>query len=119
MMAIMTVGGDRVSEHSANLPNAVSQTEAAKLLNVSTRGVTAAAKVQQSGVPELAAALDAGEVSISAAADHGKPVTDSRIASPPASGSCTRTCSATFKTSRLNCRKTRGSILSFALKSTS
>jgi hypothetical protein len=38
------------------------------MLNVSTRSVAAAAKVQHSGVPDLAAAVDAGEVSVSAAA---------------------------------------------------
>lgn len=66
-LANMVQGERTDKEPSANLPK-VSQTDAAALLNVSTRSVTAAAKVQQAGVPELAAALDAGEVSVSAAA---------------------------------------------------
>lgn len=66
-LANMGHGGDRRSDQAANLP-VVSQASAADMLNVSERSVRAAAKVQQSGVPELAAALDAGGVSVSAAA---------------------------------------------------
>jgi hypothetical protein len=51
-IANMTVGGDRRSDHSANLPN-VSQTEAAELLNVSTRTVTNAARVLDEGLNRL------------------------------------------------------------------
>lgn len=67
-LATMKVGGDRVSEHSANLPNGVSQSRAAELLNVSTRSVTAAAKVRDEGAQELVQAVEAGRVSVSAAA---------------------------------------------------
>ena len=58
----------RPANNSANLQTSVSQSDAASMLNVSTRSVAAAAKVQSAGVPELSAALDAGEVSVSAAA---------------------------------------------------
>lgn len=47
----------------------LSQAGAAELLNVSPRAVARAAAVERSGVPELGAALDAGEVSLSAAAE--------------------------------------------------
>lgn len=54
---------------SANLQStAVSQTRAAEMLNVSTRTVAAAAKVKDEGAPELVAAVEAGHVSVSAAA---------------------------------------------------
>ena len=53
-LANMTVGGDRVSEHSANLQNgAVSQTQAAELLQVSPRSVATAAKVERSAPAEV------------------------------------------------------------------
>lgn len=42
-----------------------SQTEAAGLLNVSERSVSAAKKVQREGVPKLAEAVESGEVSVS------------------------------------------------------
>lgn len=57
--------------NSANLPNndtAVTQAEAAELMNVSTRSVTAAKKVHEHGTPELQAALSSGEVKVSRAA---------------------------------------------------
>lgn len=54
---------------SANLPTpAVSQADAAKLLNVSTRSVTAAKKVIEEAAPELVQAMDEGRASVSAAA---------------------------------------------------
>src|SRR5574337_1343622 len=46
----------------------VSQSEAGKMLNVSSGSVDYAAKVQRDGVPELVAAVDAGKVRVSAAA---------------------------------------------------
>lgn len=72
-LANMKVGGDRVSEHSANLPNGsqVSQADAAQMLNVSTRSVTAAAKVLHSGDDELVQAVERGEVAVSAAVERG------------------------------------------------
>jgi glutamate racemase len=44
------------------------QTEAAKLLNVSVDSVQFARKVQEQGTPELARAIEDGKVSVSAAA---------------------------------------------------
>lgn len=74
-LANMEHGGDRRSGQAANLPNgqpAVSQAKAAELLNVSERSVRDAKHVQQDGIPELAAAVDAGEVTVSAAAEVAK-----------------------------------------------
>ncbi len=75
VIANMEHGGDR-REQAANLPldptphqPAVTQAEAAELLNVSERTVRAARKVQNEGAPELVAAVQAGDVSVSAAAD--------------------------------------------------
>jgi hypothetical protein len=48
---------------------APTQTEAADMLNVSRRTVQAAAKVRDEAVPELVEAVQAGAVSVSAAAD--------------------------------------------------
>jgi ParB family chromosome partitioning protein len=56
----------RPSGNSANLQT--SQSDAAQMLNVSTRTVAAAAKVNDDGAPELIAAVDSGAVSVSAAA---------------------------------------------------
>lgn len=50
---------------SANLPT---QSEAASLLNVSERSVRDAKRVQDDGVPELAAMVEAGELAVSTAA---------------------------------------------------
>jgi ParB-like chromosome segregation protein Spo0J len=58
--------GQRAS--SANLPTiAVSQSDAADMLNVSTRTVTAAAKVQAEAPQEVSKAVEAGSVSINLA----------------------------------------------------
>jgi hypothetical protein len=46
----------------------ITQTSAAKLLNVSRRSVQDARVVQNDGVPELAAAVDSGEIKVSSAA---------------------------------------------------
>jgi len=51
---------------------AVSQPEAATLLNASRRSVQRAAKVQQDGIPDLADAVDAGKVAVSLAANVTK-----------------------------------------------
>ncbi len=54
---------------SANLQTpAVSQSDAAKLLNVSTRSVASAKKVIEEAAPELVQAMDEGRASVSAAA---------------------------------------------------
>jgi N6-adenosine-specific RNA methylase IME4 len=72
-------GGDRKSDQSANLPLDLTPAEpepapvtvarAAEMLNVSERSVKSARKVQDKGAPELVAALDAGKVAVSTAAD--------------------------------------------------
>ena len=67
-------GGDRKSDQGANLPlepeaPAVTVAAAAEMLNVSERSVKSARKVQEQGAPELVAALDAGTVAVSTAAD--------------------------------------------------
>jgi phage N-6-adenine-methyltransferase len=67
-LANMKVGGDRVSDHSANLLNGrISQSDAAELLNVSTRTVTAAANVINKAPEEIIKAVDRGLVSVSLA----------------------------------------------------
>ncbi|MBR0871168.1 hypothetical protein JQ633_12420 [Bradyrhizobium tropiciagri] len=48
---------------------AVSQSEAAGILNVSHRSVKTAAKVQREAIPEVVEAVDRGEVAVSAAAE--------------------------------------------------
>jgi hypothetical protein len=59
----------------------VSQAKAAEMLNVGERAVRDAKKVQTDGVPELAAAVEKGEVSVSAAAAVAKlPKADQRKA---------------------------------------
>jgi ParB-like chromosome segregation protein Spo0J len=67
-LANMRQGERTDTEPSANLQK-VSQATAAEMLNVSTRSVAAAAKVDEEGAPELVAAVEAGEVSVSAAAE--------------------------------------------------
>lgn len=72
---VANMGQGRPADKAANLPifeeepDAVSQAEAAELLNVSERSVRAARKVHTEGAPELVAAVNAGSVSVSAAAD--------------------------------------------------
>jgi N6-adenosine-specific RNA methylase IME4 len=58
----------RPSDKSANLPGYVSQADAAAMLNVSERSVRTAKVVQEEGAPELVAAVESGQVSVSAAA---------------------------------------------------
>jgi hypothetical protein len=48
---------------------AVSQADAAKMLNVGRRSVQRAVEVRDQGAPEFIAAVDRGKVSVSAAAD--------------------------------------------------
>jgi hypothetical protein len=49
-------------------PPPVTQRQAAELLNVSPRSVSEAAAIQSKGIPELTAAIEEGEASVSAAA---------------------------------------------------
>jgi hypothetical protein len=74
-LANLSVGDNKgahrpAQEGSANLQTltGVSQADAAKLLNVSTRSVAAAAKVIHEGADELIHAVERGEVAVSAAA---------------------------------------------------
>jgi len=61
-------GGDRVSEQSANLPSAqVSQSDAAEMLNVSTRSVTSAKKIIEDAPAEVAKAVESGYMSVNLA----------------------------------------------------
>ena len=62
-------GGDRTSKHSANWRNDRTEVEAAKLLNVSERGVSRAKQVIRNGIPELTARVESGQVRVSTAAD--------------------------------------------------
>lgn len=67
-LANMPHGGDRKSENqNANLH--VDRQQAADMLQVSSRSVASAAKVQDDGAPELIDAVRQGTVSVSAAAD--------------------------------------------------
>lgn len=66
-LANMAQGERTDIEPSANLQK-VSQSDAAKLLNVSTRTVAAAAKVKEEASPEVVKAVECGSVSVSAAA---------------------------------------------------
>lgn len=60
----------RGDSRSANLPNgAVTQTQAAELLNVSPRSVTAANRVRNFCVPEVQQAVERGELTVSRAAE--------------------------------------------------
>jgi N6-adenosine-specific RNA methylase IME4 len=62
-------GGDRRSDQSANLQSGrVSQADAAKKLNVSTRSVATARVVKQKAEPEVVKAVEDGNLSLNAAA---------------------------------------------------
>ena len=68
-LANMAQGARTDVEPSANLQKvAISQSEAASMLNVSTRSVSDAAKVIHNAAPELVKAMDEGRASVSAAA---------------------------------------------------
>lgn len=53
----MSHGGDRRSDQAANLP-VVTQSEAARLMNVSERSIRSAGQVLDHGAPELVAAVE-------------------------------------------------------------
>jgi len=61
--------GERTDlEPSANLPNVISQSEAAETLNIGDRSLRYANQVIESGTPELIKAVDDGKVAVSLAA---------------------------------------------------
>lgn len=67
-------GGDRKTDQAASLPlelavASVTQADAARMLNVSERGVRAAVQIRDHGTPALIEKVERGEVSVSAAAD--------------------------------------------------
>lgn len=73
-IANLSHGGDRITpppadEQAANLPVAVTQGDAARMLQVSERSVRTAKEVRAAGVPELGEAVTRGEVAVSAAAE--------------------------------------------------
>lgn len=70
-IADMGPGGDRVSDHSANLQNAVSQPAAAAALGVSTRSVSTAREIIDAS-PKKAAEVAAGTKSLHRAAEEIK-----------------------------------------------
>ena len=67
-VATMRQGERTDLERSANLPK-VSQADAAKMVNVSERSVRSATAVKEKAVPEVVAQVEAGKLSVSAAAD--------------------------------------------------
>lgn len=69
-LANMKEGRPQVSEKTNKSTSAialVSQSQAARTMKVSTDSVKRAATVHREGLPELVAAVEAGEVSVSAA----------------------------------------------------
>lgn len=57
------------NQHTAGPANLPTQTQAAEMLNVSERTLRTAKVVEEQGAPELVAAVESGQVSVSAAAD--------------------------------------------------
>lgn len=60
--------GDNQHKQGTPIDGPISQPEAGKLLNVGTRGVQRGRVVLERGAPELIAAVDAGKIAVSAAA---------------------------------------------------
>jgi len=63
------------SKHAGSIDLAVTQPDAAEMLNVSVPSVKRAKKVQESGDATLIADVEAGKVTVSAAAQHVAAVT--------------------------------------------
>lgn len=57
------------NQHTANAVSSPTQAQAAAMMNVSVDNVQRARKVEEHGAPELVAAVEAGKVSVSAAAE--------------------------------------------------
>lgn len=67
-LANMSHGGDRKSDQTANLHvDSVSQSDAAEMLNVSTRTVAAAKKITEEAPAEVAQAVERGTISVNLA----------------------------------------------------
>lgn len=66
-IATMKNGGDRKSDQKANLPADRTNAEAAALLNVSERSVKTAKQIASKGEPEVAAAVEAGKMTLNEA----------------------------------------------------
>lgn len=66
-IATMQKGGDRRSNQTANLQSGPTQAQAAEMLNVSERSVATAKSVQKKGEPEVAAAVEAGAMTLNEA----------------------------------------------------
>src|ERR1019366_7913877 len=68
-LAALSHGGDRRSHQAANLQLEIPKASvAAAMLNVSERSLASAAVVRKNGSPELIRKVEAGEISVSAAA---------------------------------------------------
>lgn len=61
-------GGNRRADQAANLPLEVTQSDAAKMLNVSERSVRNAVVVRDHGIPEIMEKVVAGDLAVSTAA---------------------------------------------------
>ena len=73
-LAAMSHGGDRKSDQVANLQLEIPKASvAAEMLNVSKRSLAYAAVVRKHGTPELIRKVEAGEMSVSAAAKLAQP----------------------------------------------
>jgi hypothetical protein len=70
-------GGDRKSDQDANLHLDISRDDAARIMKVSPRRVAGAAQVIEHGAPELIAAVEQGDISVSAAAKSLRPAVPS------------------------------------------
>jgi hypothetical protein len=68
-LATLPLGANQHTAGSANLPT---QTDAAERLHVSERSLRSARQVREHGTPELAEAVEAGTVAVSAAAELAK-----------------------------------------------
>lgn len=67
-LANISHGGDRKLNQEANLPNKISQAEAAQLLNVSERSLKTAKQVQHNAIPDLTEKVTQGNIAVSTAA---------------------------------------------------
>ena len=73
-LATLSHGGDRRSDQAANLQLEIPKASvAAAMLNVSERSLASAAVVRKHGSPELIRKVEAGEISVSAAAKQAQP----------------------------------------------